>query len=429
MLIPLKEFIEGHRAPRTVTLNTSVREALAIMRNYDYSQLPIVDDQGYIKGMISEQSIVNTYFDLNGSLNLLELKVDHCQQEALTISLKRDLFDAIKLLESAFAVIVEDNNKPVGIVTNFDTASYFRDLSEDLIVVEKIESELREYIRYAFPESSVEKALHNAFKNNPRFQDSLGKSVDDLSLAEYVQVIQAEENWAKFEGAFEPRSMFRSYMENVRKIRNQLAHFRGKLDQNQKKTLLAAKTWIDNRPSLKAMNFTIETSRSKNLGGDVTEKRKQYFVRLLDGFKEVRPGIAKSKNVSDQNWIAFGAGRSGFGFAWVFTARKELQVELYIDTGTRETNKKAFDELLIQKREIEKTLGFNLRWERLNEKRASRISVGRPLEITDTREKLDQGREWAVDTMAKFVDTFRPLIFKLPQNPPKPPADLPANPV
>ena len=70
MLIPLKDFIEGHRTPRTVTLNTTVREALAIMRNNDYSQLPIVDDQGYIKGMISEQSIVNTYFDLNGSLNL-----------------------------------------------------------------------------------------------------------------------------------------------------------------------------------------------------------------------------------------------------------------------------------------------------------------------------------------------------------------------
>ncbi len=91
--------------------------------------------------------------------------------------------------------------------------------------------------------------------------------------------------------------------------------------------------------------------------------------------------------------------------------------------------RKAFDELLLQKREIEKTLGYNLRWERLNEKRASRISVGRPLEITDTREKLDQGREWAVDTMVKYVDTFRPLIFKLPQNSPKPPAELPSNPV
>ncbi len=85
MLIPLKEFIEGHRSPRTITLNATVREALAIMRNFDYSQLPIVDEQGYLKGMISEQSIVNTYFDMNGSLNLLDLKVDHCQQEALTI--------------------------------------------------------------------------------------------------------------------------------------------------------------------------------------------------------------------------------------------------------------------------------------------------------------------------------------------------------
>ncbi|MBN2257757.1 MAG: DUF4268 domain-containing protein, partial [Anaerolineaceae bacterium] len=378
-------------------------------------QLPIVDEQGYIKGLISEQSIVNTYFDLNGSLNLLELKVDHCQQEALTISVKKDLFDAIKLLESSFAVVVEDNNKPVGVVTNFDTAAYFRDLSEDLIVVEKIESELREYIRYAFPEKMVENALHNAFKNNPRFQDSLGKSVDDLTLYEYMQVILTDENWSKFEGAFEPKTMFRSYMENVRKIRNQLAHFRGKLDQNQKKTLMAVKTWIDNRPSLKSMIFTIETSRSKSVSGDITEKRKQYFLSLLEGFKEMRPGITKVKSISDQNWIAFGAGRSGFGFAWVFTTRKELQVELYIDTGTREANKKAFDELLQRKREIEKTLGFALRWERLNEKRASRISVGKPLEITAGREKLDQGREWALDTMVKFVDTFRPLIFKLPQ--------------
>ncbi|MBN2677751.1 MAG: DUF4268 domain-containing protein [Anaerolineaceae bacterium] len=415
MLIPLKEFIEGHRNPRSVTMNTTVREALAIMRNHDYSQLPIVDEQGYIKGLISEQSIVNTYFDLNGSLNLLELKVDHCQQEALTISVKKDLFDAIKLLESSFAVVVEDNNKPVGVVTNFDTAAYFRDLSEDLIVVEKIESELREYIRYAFPEKMVENALHNAFKNNPRFQDSLGKSVDDLTLYEYMQVILTDENWSKFEGAFEPKTMFRSYMENVRKIRNQLAHFRGKLDQNQKKTLMAVKTWIDNRPSLKSMIFTIETSRSKSVSGDITEKRKQYFLSLLEGFKEMRPGITKVKSISDQNWIAFGAGRSGFGFAWVFTTRKELQVELYIDTGTREANKKAFDELLQRKREIEKTLGFALRWERLNEKRASRISVGKPLEITAGREKLDQGREWALDTMVKFVDTFRPLIFKLPQ--------------
>ncbi|MGA9397385.1 MAG: DUF4268 domain-containing protein [Anaerolineaceae bacterium] len=416
MLIPLKEFIEGHRSPRTVMMNTTVREALAIMRNYDYSQLPIVDEQGYIKGMISEQSIINTYFDMNGSMNLLDLKVDHCQQEALTISLKKDLFDAIKLLESAFAVVVEDNNKPVGIVTNFDTAYYFRDLSEDLIVVEKIESELREYIRYAFPENSVEIALRNAFKNNPRFQDSLGKSVDDLTLSEYMQVILADENWSKFEGAFEPKNMFRSYMENVRKIRNQLAHFRGKLDQNQKKTLLSAKTWIDNRPSLKSMIFTIETSRSKIVSGDITEKRKQYFVSLLEGFKEIRPGIAKTKNIGDQNWIAFGAGRSGFGFAWVFTARRELQVELYIDMGNREANKKAFDDLLQRKRELEKTLGFSLRWERLNEKRASRISVGKPMEITDTKDKLDQGREWALDTMVKFVDTFRPLIFKLPQS-------------
>ena len=57
MLFPISELIKDNDDLVWVTKDTQVRDALAVMIENDYSQLPIVDEAGNLSGIITEQSI------------------------------------------------------------------------------------------------------------------------------------------------------------------------------------------------------------------------------------------------------------------------------------------------------------------------------------------------------------------------------------
>ena len=77
MLFPIKPLLEGRDAPLCVSKDTKIAQALALMVQHDYSQLPIVDAGGRLAGLISEQSVVEMYYHSNGVVPLLDLPVTH----------------------------------------------------------------------------------------------------------------------------------------------------------------------------------------------------------------------------------------------------------------------------------------------------------------------------------------------------------------
>ena len=70
--------------------------------------------------------------------------------------------------------------------------------------------------------------------------------------------------------------------------------------------------------------------------------------------------------------------------------------------GDQAKNKRVFDELYADHVRLESKVGVDLSWERLDDKRASRIAVYRPGAITDDPETLADLRAWVVETMARF---------------------------
>jgi hypothetical protein len=101
--------------------------------------------------------------------------------------------------------------------------------------------------------------------------------------------------------------------------------------------------------------------------------RRQFWTELLKvaggktpRFQNISPGT--------QSWISAGSGVRGVPFN--FAAGKAYgRAELYIDRGEKDENKGIFDELISQKEAIENAFGGLLTWERLDEKRASRIKA------------------------------------------------------
>jgi hypothetical protein len=92
-------------------------------------------------------------------------------------------------------------------------------------------------------------------------------------------------------------------------------------------------------------------------------------------------------------------------------------IELYIDNGDAEENKRWFAELLQQRQEIEKAVGSKLDFHELPEKRASRIEVSSPLTGEPfaglSESKKQELVEWGVQTMLKFSMAFSKRIKDL----------------
>lgn len=257
MLFPIERLLSGREAPLCVHDAQTIREALSLMVEHDYSQLPIIDSDGELIGIISDELITHRYYHLNGGVALLDLTVDHCLKPAVTLTKDRDIFEALDLLKNVYAIIVTDDNRPVGILTEFDMAHFFRNLTEDLLIVEDIETSLRQVVNTSLGHDvKLTGALINTFGEDTNNPGEPRRRFDDLTLGNLIYLITNDKNWPSFDEFLHPQEMFRLLMEEVRKIRNQLAHFRGELDRVQHDKLKSAQNWLESRPKLKHKTIT-----------------------------------------------------------------------------------------------------------------------------------------------------------------------------
>ena len=138
-----------------------------------------------------------------------------------------------------------------------------------------------------------------------------------------------------------------------------------------------------------------------------------YFSAVLAAFKEKRPHVTSTSRVGHDSWLGFAAGKTGFAFNWSIAGGNRARVELYIDTGDGDTNKAYFDALQARAGEIEAALGFEVTWERLDNRRASRLSVYQAVPSTPPLDQNVALQAWAADTMVCWNDVLRPIIRDL----------------
>ena len=143
------------------------------------------------------------------------------------------------------------------------------------------------------------------------------------------------------------------------------------------------------------------------------KKRLRFWEGLLEKSKK-RTSLHSNISPSINAWIGTGAGKSGLGFNYGVTY-KHGQIELYIDRGKdcQDENKKIFDEFQSHKDEIEKEFGDKLIWERLDNKRASRISKRFENAGLNDEEKWDKLQDKMIDGMIRLEKTFKKYIKNL----------------
>lgn len=176
----------------------------------------------------------------------------------------------------------------------------------------------------------------------------------------------------------------------------------------------------DSKPAPLFYTIVAPSEESKAIGNEKKElaqrhkKRLEFWQGLLSK-SENKTDLFSNISPSKENWLSTGVGLTGLSLNYIIN-KDWSGVELYIDKGkdSEELNKKRFDFLYSKKDEIEKQLGTKLDWERLDNKRASRIrkKTTESIGLKD-EEKWDEIQNSMIQFMINFEKVIRHYIPNL----------------
>jgi len=291
MPYPVENLIEGRGKPTTVRPSDQVQSALALMIEHDFSQLPVVDESNKPLGMITHGSMLRALS--NFGCKLEDLRVSNAIGRSDRYRLEDDLFDALDRLKETNAVLIVDGDERlIGIVTSYDSTEYFRRRAEDMMLVEDIEGMVRDLIEVPFKDRTGDvdaeklavaiddvtnrtRELMGRFKKALRhylerrgddkaqidpqsLQDSFShlappekvRAFEELTLSEYTELLLHPSQWHLYGAFFDlPRDDLRRLLEGVRDTRNMLAHFRGEIRPVQRDQLRFCADWLARHPA------------------------------------------------------------------------------------------------------------------------------------------------------------------------------------
>ncbi len=142
--------------------------------------------------------------------------------------------------------------------------------------------------------------------------------------------------------------------------------------------------------------------------------RIRFWQQLLERAKSHGVAIHSSRSPTKEHWIGAGAGKSGLSFNYVVWLKHRTAVELYIDTGDGEKNKRHFDSLAAKREQIEKRFGRELQWERLDQRRASRVRhVIEEGGLKSEEDNWPHIQDVMITAMGNFVSSLKPHIESL----------------
>lgn len=158
-------------------------------------------------------------------------------------------------------------------------------------------------------------------------------------------------------------------------------------------------------PESELVFYLKDEDNSETVAGNRYEIRKKYWEYTLPQLKNAfsENGLFGNVNPVTSNWIAGFVGIPGIHIDCVANF-DESRVELYLGMASKEKNKELFGFLFARKDNIEKAIGTQLIWSRMDDNKASKIHTFLP--GVDISKDIDWPR------MAKFhVDASKKLYL------------------
>jgi hypothetical protein len=139
---------------------------------------------------------------------------------------------------------------------------------------------------------------------------------------------------------------------------------------------------------------------------ETQENYRKFYQALIDDLRE-KHAFTNARRGQPQNWYSFASDNSRvYKYSASFANGGRVRVELYIDCGDKAKNEALFDCLYARRNQIDALLGQSSEWERLDNRRACRVSISRDGDIDADSDTLANIKDWLIQGLLKFREVF-----------------------
>jgi predicted transcriptional regulator len=230
-----------------------VREAVALMREHGYSQIPVVND-GQVLGVFSFRSFAREAASstleewTNQKCAPGDLPVDEFLEEFEFARVTEEMSRVFDAMDRDNGILIGTPERLIGIMTPMDFLRYLYKVASPFVMISEIELALRALIRIAIPSDVLANTARRALANAYGGEDKAPVLLEEMTFDNYQSLVSRNETWNLFEPVFGgTRNRTSAKLKEVGAIRNDLFHFRREITIRDHETLATHRNWLLNK--------------------------------------------------------------------------------------------------------------------------------------------------------------------------------------
>ena len=173
-------------------------------------------------------------------------------------------------------------------------------------------------------------------------------------------------------------------------------------------------------PTLEAPDYMIgmaaKDSEEKSVQGARQRRhslRHAFWTKALEELRARNVSRFDKINPSNEHWLSRATGVSGCTYNLIFS-KNEARVELYLQRSVAAENKWIFDRLERERQELEGRFGDERQWQRLDERKSSRICYSHPFDAFNAG-NWPEMIEWLCGHIVRLDEAFSEPLGRLNQ--------------
>jgi predicted transcriptional regulator len=230
--------------------NRLVRDAIAQMRQFGYSQVPVVNND-VVLGVFSFRSFAQGAAEasldewMRQKCAPGDLTVDEFLEQFKFASVTEEMKNVFDAMEHDNGILVGTPERLVGVLTPMDFLRYLDRVASPFVMVSEIELAIREMIRISMDPEKLAHTAKVCLSSIYRDADRIPTTLENMSFDNYQSLISHSESWPEFEPMFGgTRTRASAKLKEIGTIRNDLFHFKREITMQDHERLAAHRDWL-----------------------------------------------------------------------------------------------------------------------------------------------------------------------------------------